>query len=420
MKALYLGAALASVLSAQTTWFVPAMLERPAVKAALDSVSGRETELIEEWVRLTETSSPKGKEQARARWVRSELEKLRLSEIRTDEIGNVSAVRKGTGGGRSVVFAAHMDTVFPETTPLKVQREGNTLRAPGIGDDTGNLVATLEMFRALDRSGVKTQGDLIFLASVQEEGGLLGMRHWMAKSGYHPDLVVAVDLSREEVWYGALRIDQFKFLFTSKGAHTLESRGEPSPAHAVARAIERIYAIPLPTVADGFGSFRLPVVNVGMLGGGTVVNAIPREAWFTVDLRSLDGVTQDRLESAVVSAARGAAESERVGFRMERNMGIDYSRALPAEQRRNHPLVRTATDAANHFRKPGTRPIEPMDAGATDANIAMSLGVPAVAVGAVQYKGPHTLEEAAEADSVVGGARMLVALAVSATGVSER
>src|ERR1700735_4183176 len=118
----------------------------------------------------------------------------------------------------------------------------------------------------------------------------------------------------------------------------MESRGGPSPAKAVAKAITALYDIPLPPMADGLDSFKLPVINVGMLGGGTVVNAVPREAWFTVDLRSLDSATQDRLESAVVSPARGLAGQEGVGFRMERKMGIDYSKALPQKERLNQPL----------------------------------------------------------------------------------
>jgi acetylornithine deacetylase/succinyl-diaminopimelate desuccinylase-like protein len=127
-----------------------------------------------------------------------------------------------------------MDTVFPEGTDVKVKREGDVLRAPGIGDDTSNLMATLEMFRALERGGVKTKGDLVFLASVQEELGLLGAKHWLETSGYKPDMFVAVDLSAEQVWYGALRITQYKFFYTSPGAHTMESRDgrarrEPSP-----------------------------------------------------------------------------------------------------------------------------------------------------------------------------------------------
>jgi acetylornithine deacetylase/succinyl-diaminopimelate desuccinylase-like protein len=309
-----------------------------------------------------------------------------------------------------------MDTVFPEGTDLTVKREGDILRAPGVGDDTSNLMAVLEMFRALNRGGVRTKGDLIFLASVQEEVGLLGAKHWLETSGYKPDMFIAIDVSSTEVWYGALRIDQFKFFYTSPGAHTLESRGAPSPAKAVAKAIDALYEIPLPPIAEGFGTFKLPTINVGMLGGGTVVNAIPREAWFTVDLRSLDSATQDRLESAVVATARRIGEQEGVGFRMEKKMGIDYSKALPQTARLNHPLVQTAVATSNYFRKPGTAAIAAQDAGSNDSNIAVSMGIPAVAVGAVVEYMPHRLEENAEASSIVPGIKSLIALAVALTG----
>jgi len=407
---------LVPVLSlAQTNWFQPALLERPEVRKALQSVDDRSTAIVDEWIRLIETPSPSGKEQARANYIRAEMEKLGLSHIRTDDMLNVSGVRKGTGGGPTVVFAAHMDTVFPEGTPIQVKREGGILRAPGAGDDTSNLMAVLEMFRALDRGGVKTKGDLIFLASVQEELGLLGARHWLETSGYKPDMFVAVDVGANQVWYGALRISQFTFFYTSPGAHTMESRGAPSPAKAVAKAITALYELPLPPVAEGFDTFKLPVLNVGMLGGGTVVNAIPREAWFTVDLRSLDSATQDRLETAVVHAARGIADKEGVGFRMEKKMAIDYSKARPQGERLNQPVVQTALATSNYFRKSGTPPIVAQDAGSTDANIAVSMGMPAVAVGAVMEHMPHRLEEYAEADSIVPGIKSLIALAVALT-----
>jgi tripeptide aminopeptidase len=399
----------------QTSWFQPSLLQRPDVQKAMKSVDDRSAGIVDEWIHVVEIPAPSGKEQVRAQYIRAEMEKLGLSDIKTDDIFNVSGVRKGTGGGPTVVFAAHTDTVFPEGTDLKVKREGDVLRAPGVGDDTSNLMAVLEMFRALNRAGIKTKGDLIFLASVQEELGLLGAKHWLETSGYKPDMFVAADVSSAEVWYGALRIDQFKFFYTSPGAHTMESRGAPSPAKAVAKAITAVYEIPLPPLAEGLGPFKLPVVNVGMLGGGTVFNAVPREAWFTVDLRSLDSATQDRLESAVVSTARGIADKEGVGFRMERKIGIDYSKALPHNERLNHPLVQTALATANYFRKPGTPEIVPADVGSTDANIAVSMGIPAVAVGATNERLPHRLEENTDASSMVPGIKALIALAVALT-----
>jgi tripeptide aminopeptidase len=405
----------ASHLHAQGGWFQPSLLEKPEMRKALQSVDSRAAGIVDEWIQLVEIPSPSGNEQARANYIRAEMQELGLSEIKTDDMLNVSGVRKGTGGGPMVVFAAHTDTVFPAGTELKVKREGDVLRAPGVGDDTSNLMAVLEMFRALNRADIKTKGDLIFLASSQEEVGLVGAKHWLETSGYKPDMFVATDLSSTEVWYGALRIGQFKFYYTSPGAHTMESRGAPSPAKAVAKAITALYDIPLPPIAAGLETFKLPVLNVGMLGGGTVVNAVPREAWFTVDLRSLDTATQDRLETAVVSTARRIAETEGVGFRMEKKMGIDYSKALPQAERLNHPLVQTALATANHFRKPGSPPIVPADVGSTDANIAVSMGIPAVAIGATNERMPHRLEENADAGSIVPGIKMLIALAVALT-----
>jgi acetylornithine deacetylase/succinyl-diaminopimelate desuccinylase-like protein len=406
---------IAAPVFSQTSSFQPAVLERPDVKKAMQSVDDRSSAIVDEWIRLVEIPAPSKKEQARAQYIRAEMEKLGLADIRVDDMSNVSGVRKGTGGGPTVVFAAHTDTVFPEGTDLTVKREGDILRAPGVGDDTSNLMAVLEMFRALNRGGVQTKGDLVFLASVQEEIGLLGAKHWLETSGLKPDMFIAVDISSNQVWYGALRITQFKFFFTSPGAHTMESRGGPSPAKALAKAIEAVYQIPLPPIAEGLDSFKLPVANVGMVGGGTVVNAVPRETWFTVDLRSLDTPTQQRLEAAVEQAAHGAADQEHVGFRMERTALGDFSKARPTDERLNSPLVQTALAVANHFRKAGTPAIVPADVGSTDANNAIAMGIPAVAIGAVMEHTPHRLEETAEASSIVPGVKSLIALAVALT-----
>lgn len=401
-------------LHAQTNWFSPSQLKRPEMRKALDSLN--ETAIVDEWIRLTEIPAPSGKEHARADYVRAEFQKLGLTDIRVDDMLNVSGVRKGSGGGPSVAFAAHLDTVFPVETNIKVKRDGDTLRAPGIGDDTGNVVALLEAVRALNRAGIKTRGDLIVVASTQEETGLKGAKYWLTRSGYTPDMFVALDVPSNEVWYGALRIDLMKFFYTAPAVHTLYSRDTANPAKAVAKAITAVTTIALPPLAEGVGTVRLPTINVGMVGGGTVSNAIPSETWFTVDLRSLDTPTQDRLRAAVVDTARRSADEEHVGFRVEHTvMTEDYSKALPKETRLNHSLVQTAVATANHFRVAGTPAIVPKDLGSTDANIAISLGIPAIAAGAVRSANPHQLEETAEAKSIVPGIQQLITLAVTLT-----
>jgi acetylornithine deacetylase/succinyl-diaminopimelate desuccinylase-like protein len=161
---------------------------------------------------------------------------------------------------------------------------------------------------------------------------------------------------------------------------------------------------------------QLPVINIGTLGGGTVANAVPSETWFTVDLRSLDTPTQDRLRAAVIDTARRVADEERVGFRVEQTVATeDYSKALGQTQRHDHSLVQTAVAAANHFRVAGSPPIVPMDLGSTDANIAISLGIPAIATGAVLSGNQHQLEENAQASSIVPGIQQVIALAVMLT-----
>jgi acetylornithine deacetylase/succinyl-diaminopimelate desuccinylase-like protein len=152
-----------------------------------------------------------------------------------------------------------------------------------------------------------------------------------------------------------------------------------------------------------------------MIGGGTVVNAVPREAYFTVDLRSLDTPTQTKLEEAVETAARRVGEQEGVGFHVEKSVLQDYSKARPRDERLNHALVQTALAVSNHFRKAGSPAIVPADVGSTDANNAVALGIPAVAIGATLEHMPHRLEETAEASSIVPGIKSLLTLAVALT-----
>jgi acetylornithine deacetylase/succinyl-diaminopimelate desuccinylase-like protein len=220
------------------------------------------------------------------------------------------------------------------------------------------------------------------------------------------------------VWYGALRLASLQFVYTAAGSHTLLSRDEPNPVRAVARAIQAIYAIPLPEPEPAALPMKLPVINIGKLQGGAVVNAIPREASFTVDLRSLDSATQDRLASLVMKAAQEAATAERVGFRIEKPDGddLDYSRAMSREERRGHPVVQTALDIHRHLHL--VHLPEPLDVGSTDANVGVSLGIPSIAVGAIRSRDAHTLAESADAKSIVPGTKSLLLLAVSLAGLA--
>jgi acetylornithine deacetylase/succinyl-diaminopimelate desuccinylase-like protein len=139
---------------------------------------------------------------------------------------------------------------------------------------------------------------------------LKGAKHWLTGSGYKPDMFVALDVPSDQVWYGALRIDLLKFFYTSPSVHTVYSRDTASPAKAVAKGITAVYHIALPPLAEGVGDVRLPTISIGMLGGGTVANAIPAETWFTVDLRSLDTPTHDRLRAEAIAAGAVRSSSQ--------------------------------------------------------------------------------------------------------------
>jgi len=413
---------LASAFVLAASLFSPALAEDPRVRRALASVEERREPLIAEWIRVTEIPAPSGQEQDRAAYVRAELAKLGVTDIKTDALGNVSAIRKGTEPGPPIVIAAHMDTVFPKETPIKVKRENGVLKAPGIGDDTTNVVALLEAARALDRSGIALKRDLLLLFTVQEETRLNGMMHWMANGGVRPAMIVALDSRFGGLSYGAFRISRLQFFYTSPGGHTLVSRGKPNPAKAIAKAILDLYAIPLPEPAPGTGQSRLPVMNVGKIGGGTVPNAIPEEAWFTVDLRSLDSPTQDRLLTQVVSIAEAAAKHEGVGFRMTKPDGedVDYSRARSAEERRADSLVATAKDVLEFVKANGGLPVEPIDGGATDANVGVGYGVPAIAIGAGRSRNGHTVNEQSDESAMVPGTQMIVLLTCALAGLAGK
>jgi tripeptide aminopeptidase len=388
------------------------------VQNALQRIEQRKEQIIAEWIRTAEIGAPSGHETERMKHIRALLEKMKFTAIRVDNAGNLAAVRKGSGDGSSVVFSAHLDTVFPQTH-LKVEREGQTLKCPGIGDNTGNLIAQLEMFRALDEAGIRTRGDLIFLASVQEETRLQGMRQWLTHQTPKPDMVVAVDIPLGMVWYGALRLAAIQFVYSSKGAHTLVSRGEPSPVRAVARAVQSIYEIPLPEPDASLGPMKLPVINIGKIQGGAVVNAIPKEASFTVDLRSMDSSTQDDLYTKVVEAARKAGQLEKVSLQIVKPEGedLDYSHSLSRADRRKHPIVQTALDVLKHQNL--LIAPEPLDVGSTDANVGVSLGIPSISVGATRSRDAHMITESADANSIVPGTKSLLLLAISLAGLAD-
>lgn len=408
VAAAVLALAAAAQLAAQgSSRFTPALAQRPAVRLALAHVEANFDAQVEEWVRLTGIPGTSTHEGRRAAYVRAALEAAGL-EVTVDSIGNVVGRRRGTGGGPTVAFAAHLDTVHPLDTDLSVRVAGDTLHAPGVFDNTASLANMLAVARALQAAGVRTRGDLLFIGTAQEELGLKGMDHWLARNPGAADMVVAVDGPLGPVNYGALGIYWTRYRFTGSGSHTNTSAGKPHPARALADAVRSIYEIRIP---EGRGG---AVYNVGMLDGGKIFNAIPEEVSFTMDLRSVNPVLLDSLDAEIDARVAAAARAHNVGWAKDsvvRNGAGGTEEALAP--RRAHAIVETALAVHRHL---GIE-TRATPTGSTDSNVAVVRGIPAVAVGRAYGGDQHTLSEWAIAPSALPGTKMFLLLAVSLAGV---
>jgi acetylornithine deacetylase/succinyl-diaminopimelate desuccinylase-like protein len=412
--ALLLALSSSHVTYAQATFptkFSPEIAGRAGLKQALAFIDRRFDAQVAEWIHLTEIPGTSGHEQKRADYIRAELVKLGFTPD-TDELGNVWVRRKGTGGGPTVVFAAHMDTVHPLDTPLKVRREDNgTLHAPGVFDNTASLAGQLQAMRAMRDAKIETRGDLIFLFTVQEEVGLKGMYHWIQKNPGVADMLVGVDGALGPVNYGALGIYWSRMKFSGAGAHTNNSRDQPSPARAAAACITNIYTIPLPPADDPVPA----IYNAGgMMTAGNIVNAIPQEVTFTVDLRTVDADLLQKLDAAIVQKCEAAARAHRVTFVREWIQKSEAGgRPEQLTAQRAHPIVQTAIDVLRFLDVTLIAGREAIPTGSTDANVGVVNKIPSISVGRSRGGAQHTLQEWAHIDSAKTGAQQLVLLAVS-------
>lgn len=381
------------------------LTQRADIKAAIAMLDKNFPQQLEEWIKLTEMPSKSGQEQARATYIKAvfEKEKLRTS---VDSIGNVIGVRKGTGGGPTIAIMAHMDVVFPNETVKKVRRSGDTLFAPGVGDNTASVANMLATIRTMNATKLTHKGDIIFIATVQEEVGLKGAEYWLAHNS-RPDLLIAPDGAFGSVAYGALGIYWTKYVFTSPGGHTLASRGRPTPVRALAETIDRLYQLQFGALPDG------AVMNIGQIHGGNIFNAIPQELSFTIDLRSPDPVLLDSLDKLITKTTQEVADKHKIGLRVEvdqkNQAGGTVTQLAPA---RAHPLVQTAVDINRYLGisagMPGAQ--EAVPTGATDANPGVVRKIPSIAIGGSQASGAHQLTEFALAPTALPSTKLLYLL----------
>jgi len=327
--------------------------------------------------RICEVPAPTGQEFARARLVAS-LWRERGYAPDVDAVGNVYVRRPGADSTRPLLMLlAHTDTVFPASTPIVVRREGERVYGPGSGDNSVSVAAMLHTFDLLDELHIETATDLLAVANVGEEGlgNLLGAR--TAVERYREQLggVLAVDGSLGHVTHGAVGSKRWRITVRGPGGHSYGSFGTPSAIHGLGRIIAAIADLPVPTHPK-------TTFNVGVIEGGTSVNTIAAEASAQLDMRSID-----------VESLNALAEQVRQVVEQQAGPGllteIEVLGERPAGARSlDDPLVRLAGETLRWLG------IEPRyGSSSTDANVPISLNIPAVCVGVTRGEHAHTLQE---------------------------
>ncbi len=359
---------------------VEAVIGDARLQRAFRFISENEPHIEADQIRLSQIPAPPFQETDRARAFGEELSKLGLQPA-TDSIGNVVAAYDGIGAN-AVVVAAHLDTVFPASTPLTLRRKNRALFMPGISDNGSGIVALLWAIRAAREAGLQFRRPLIAVGSVGEEGegNLRGMRHFFNYPpwGTHHCEFIAVDGGGlHRVTQQALGSRRFRIVMRGPGGHSWADFGRPNPVQAVAAAIHTF-------TMSGAGKRAASSFNFGVIHGGISVNAIPTEALMEVDLRSVIASNLEELDGQLKRVVSEAARTSGVEFQIEK-MGERPSGVTPPES----PLVQAALEVTRRFG------IEPrLDVGSTDANIPMSMGIPAVAIGGGGTSGSiHTPEE---------------------------
>ncbi len=382
---------------------VQALSDRAEVKAANDYIDRNHESILREWIAITEINAPSGQEQQRAKHIENLLRKYHLDDIHYDSTGNLIAVRKGTGGGPSIVFDAHLDTVFQPGLQIKATIRDGKIYAPGIGDDTRNVEALLATIRALNEAKMKTKGDLVFVFTVQEETTMNGARAFVNENKGKIDQYVALDGGYEGFTYAGIGINWYRHHFIGPGGHTRSRTPPYSATLPLARAIDRIYQLKVPVNPSSN-------LNIGMLGGSEVVNAKASDAWFTVDLRSTSNQVIAELDKQIKLILD--EEAARTGMRVKTDV-ISTAPAAMIPGHRESYLVRISE--AVHRVMGFDPPIG--NAGSNNSSAALLAGISSISTGAGPCDGAHSLAENCEIEPFYKGIKKILLLEVALAGV---
>jgi tripeptide aminopeptidase len=391
------------------------LAENARVRAALDWFGHNLTWVNDAQARLTEIPAPPFQEEARAAAVRDVLAENGLV-THIDKIGNVIGELRGANEHEIIVLSAHLDTVFPADTNVKVHREGSRMMAPGISDNGTGIAALVAVARALQFAHVKPQRTILFAANVGEEGegNLRGMRELVETYRSKLKAVVVLDGSgTEHVTTRALASRRLEATVTGPGGHSWSDFGMPNPINALIRGSVRFINTKIPTGPR-------TTFNIGQIEGGTSVNSVPHEARIKVDIRSENEDELTRLESALREAIAAGVRDEMEPPRDRSKGSLEWKVELlgsrpGGELSTDSPLL-AALRAADESIGNQSR----MERSSTDANIPLSMGIDAISIGAGGTGGgAHSLQEWYDATGRETGLRRALLTVLGVSGVAE-
>jgi tripeptide aminopeptidase len=364
----------------------------PHVAEALRYFEINAAAIIEEQIRICSIPATPFAEHERAEYLAERFRQLDLTDVSIDDEGNCLGLLKGNSPAPLIVVSAHLDTVFAKGTDFTVRREGNRLLAPGIADDGCGLVALIAIVQALRAAQIQTEGSILFVGTVGEEGegNLRGVRYLLTRGVWSKreiDAFLSFDgPGLDRITNAALGSRRYRVEFNGTGGHSWGDFGLPNPVHALGRAISRLASYPVPK--DPRTTF-----NVGSVEGGTSVNAIPSRAAMEVDLRSSADTELRRLDAFFRRAMKEALDEENATRRMgdaPLSLQLNLIGERPSgETAADSTLVKLAIEATRLL---GAEPR--LDQSSTDSNLPISLGIPAITLGAGGTSGfSHTLAE---------------------------
>ena len=392
----------------------------PEVRAAFERFRAQESKFALWQIEATRVAAPPFGEEARGAWLADRFRDLGLIDVHVDEVGNVFGVRPGCGS-RFVSLSAHIDTVFPAATPLNIRKEGSRLYGPGVSDNGAGIAAMLAVASVLATSRISHASPFVFIGNVGEEGegDLRGMRQvfatprWRDGSAYS---VIVDGAGSDTVVAEALGSRRFEIIVRGPGGHSWSDFGTPSPIIALARAIEILSQTPVPASPK-------TTFNVGVIRGGTSVNSIPESASMRVDLRSTSSAEIDRLERALRDALDRAVGQENKASAQQKGRKpqivqseiVEIGNRPGGELSPNARLLRVLRAVDTHLGNSAQ-----VQRASTDANIPLSLGREALAIGGGgSGGGAHTLQEWFDCNGRELGLRRILLTMLTLSGVGE-